>query len=569
MHQVVEELRRLGAEGLLAGRLDAAQSILHALRALEGAAPAPVRLTRPSDGLALAEIPTTAPPPPDGNRAGALAMAQHERVATVEAPTSEGPAGSPAATESRVESTTLEPEDPAFPAIGDATSVGVQPRSIKAVVEIDSAPPKKRRSPSTIARRIERFYKESGPLAAARGDDCPHLAVVLRTAVCFGRAVTDSEEADDSQLATINEELGSLGDALRRLPADDQFFGLNRNRKLPVEVWESLAECYQLLTSALECVEWIEREGWPGDSTSSRLISLCAAAETSLHRLIEERAHGVSEQIQERLHSRLQTLAETRGVFVEWWKSEAHGGRRTKEILAEARHLTSVYTDARHSRKRASQSEQMLLALQELLDAPANAEFDERLIERVAACLNAGIPPSDKRLRAMALPFREGLDEQEDPRMKRLVKYVQEDGNRHLAKHESLVDVDIPEDPDAVRRKEEVVQLLRGRRVLFVGGNPKPKRIREIEAALGLEELVWPASDKTSTSDVFLRKIDKVDLVCLVVLQARHARKQVIDRAKEQGKLTAWLPRGLGINRIVLDLHAQLIGEGDPEPALV
>jgi hypothetical protein len=205
-----------------------------------------------------------------------------------------------------------------------------------------------------------------------------------------------------------------------------------------------------------------------------------------------------------------------------------------------------------------------LEGLAESLDADGPVE--STLVPAVLRCLDAGIPPSNKKLVAVCLPYRSALKEVDDRRVAKLVEY--------LSKEEALLarKVGPPADADSAEEPEDAVLAavkahLAGKTVLFVGGRRIPEKKREVEAALGLKELLWPDADPDTLLHDFTASALKADVVCYLIRWSRHSYKQVIDFAKAQGKETVILKAGLGVNRLVHDFNEQLVAVREPVAA--
>ena len=128
-----------------------------------------------------------------------------------------------------------------------------------------------------------------------------------------------------------------------------------------------------------------------------------------------------------------------------------------------------------------------------------------------------------------------------------------------------VVDRDIAEEPDSpelAQKKADLRALLQGKTMLFLGGNKGQGRKREdLIELLGLQDLDWPDTDNSTNPGKLTPRVPHADLVCYLIRWSRHSYKQVLDDAKRQGKMIAVLRRGLGLNTVVVDLHAQLIGQ--------
>jgi hypothetical protein len=93
---------------------------------------------------------------------------------------------------------------------------------------------------------------------------------------------------------------------------------------------------------------------------------------------------------------------------------------------------------------------------------------------------------------------------------------------------------------------------------MFVGGRRIAEKAAEVESALGVK-LLWPDADPDTLMHDFAAPAMKSDIVCYLIRWSRHGYKNVIDFARKEGKETVVIKAGIGINRLVHDIHEQLI----------
>ena len=73
------------------------------------------------------------------------------------------------------------------------------------------------------------------------------------------------------------------------------------------------------------------------------------------------------------------------------------------------------------------------------------------------------------------------------------------------------------------------------------------------------EELVWPSARKSASPYDFEAEVARCDIVALLVRFMRTGFKQAVDFCREHNTRVVWLPRGLGLTRIITEFHDQLV----------
>ena len=108
---------------------------------------------------------------------------------------------------------------------------------------------------------------------------------------------------------------------------------------------------------------------------------------------------------------------------------------------------------------------------------------------------------------------------------------------------------------------QAVLPYTRGKRCLFVGGDPREEKRREIEIALELDDLAWPAVPRKASPSELEPEIAKSDLTALLIRFMGHGFNQSVSLTKRHGVRLIRLPRGLGLRRIVHDFYTQLAAQ--------
>ncbi|MEZ0327735.1 MAG: hypothetical protein ACAH95_17705 [Fimbriimonas sp.] len=427
----------------------------------------------------------------------------------------------------------------------------------------EAVPPLKRKPSLTITafrKRSKAFFEAEREFLRVEGWSFARECV-CKSLVCECRALIDAARELDQDPGNLWQSFYLLRDFFNEQSHDGQFFGFNAQRSHRVETWSDLAEAYGLVPAAAECLEWIGILEVPEQQYESLLLR-AAAVESWIYRIIDEAGMGVSDSAREHLHAQIE---ERRGeIWIPWWLLDGPRAKTTSQVAQEARLCGPMFSEVRsHHEGNAKKgvAMQTLNALVEAIDQPGDVETT--LLPAVLQCLDAGIQPSRKELVACCLPFRYALAELNDPRLAKLLEYVEKEQNRLFAKHKMLPD-EIPEpdeeiDGDYNGWLAAVKDRVEGKTMLFMGGKKQRERAAEIQKLLGLKELIWPETGSETTPESFRAEALRSDIVCYLIRWSRHGYKRILDLAKSEGKDTVTIKAGLGPRRLVHDLHEQLI----------
>lgn len=449
----------------------------------------------------------------------------------------------------------------------------LQEESVPAPMPDTAIPPredsqKRRKKASPVCKAIDAFRQRELDLTRRfKQESLPHLAE-LKALVCLARSLDVQAKASGVEF-DLDQALEGLSELLDRAQPEG-FFAFNRARSYPHALWQELHDAFAALAVAEEALGWLAGAQVPRPDEGKLLLG-CAAAEAWIRRLAMENDLRFTDEQQIRMHRRIEERIDaiqgetSERIYVPWWKNAENGGPTIGEIRAAAAGLDHVLQEY-HSRaekqvvRRAREE-----AMARLHNAFSSGLVDEsisteELRQAVEACLEAGIAPSDKQLRALLEPYRGYLEAIAHPQGDKLLKYLDKDALSHIAKNERLLEIE--EEPDDDTQLEELRSFLKGKTMLFVGGRCEGERKAMLTRQLGLKELIWPGSERTDDPSRFEPYLAKADVVCLLIRFSRHSYKAVLDRAKAEGKQTCVFKAGLGLRRVVSDLHAQLGSRG-------
>lgn len=349
---------------------------------------------------------------------------------------------------------------------------------------------------------------------------------------------------------------------------------LNTNVMPPLPTdWEELAARYEALVPAWEVWIWYTaHQDALGPAAAKDLLESVGAIQQQLFRVVMNTFRDSDDQ-QKELYEKLLRAASEKQIYI-----ESLNYRRSDEELARAAaSLEPTFERLMESTQRRARQNATLERVMDLVADPEYLEEDEgleELREAVAECLEAGIPPSYRELRDALLPYAEDLAD--EPRVAPLLREIEkelerrgqhgaggDEGDEHGDEAQDEDEDDEGDlSPDIRRQLEELLPHIRGKRVLFIGGEGREEKRRQLEQILEVD-LSWPGTRPTDSVYDFEAGIARSDIVALLVRFMRTGHKQAIDLCEKYGVRLVRLPRGLGISRVISDFHDQLVSRHD------
>ncbi len=454
--------------------------------------------------------------------------------------------------------------------------------------EIEAAPMDRALAPAAlrpaavawVARPVELLDQEregiAAALAALDGVQLGNLARVKGLMSQYRGAQEERRRRPGSQDDWRVLE-AALRDRARGLWPNHYCFPLNPQLLLIPDRWYQLGRFYADLGVAIEAFDWVEschphqtanwlaREGAP-------LLETIGAASSRLFHWLQEHLPRQREPQQDDLYRRLRDLSETHRLYLSSLQPADRVNSDELDRLAAG--LLPQWNALRAVTERKQAQEETLAYLLSLVAAPTfgSAEEDEeRLCQAAAACLEAGLPPSNKTLREALLPFDFMLED--DPRLGRLRKVIADEIQRRglsgssgaagSGTHgDSVVEV-LTGELDG--KRSELLGRTRGLKGVMVGGICREDCRRAIEQALDLAHLKWPETDPADPFSRIAREIAHADLVFLNRFN-RKSCKETIRVCRDDGKILIRLPSGYGLNQVIAQAHAQMFARGGSVP---
>lgn len=375
---------------------------------------------------------------------------------------------------------------------------------------------------------------------------------IRRAKLCVLRGTMEEAKGAEHEYPILDQWWSQLQHTFE----GDKFFGLNRQKKLPVDVWRDLALGFEIGALASR---WAQSAQKPLGEEGGKLLENAKGVRDFLEWLLANLVLIAGDSAVTALRDDLAALGSERGT------PYPPDPKKARERLRSMTHDFQTYHQrfVVNSGKRI-QRESARAALSRLVeDGFDSTTFCQDLASAAVACLAAGIAPSDKTLRGMLGPYYHQLTGVMPASGLKLLDYLGEDqaalvASQIAADQAEDVGEEDASDAEHQQRLAELRDVIKDKTVLFVGGNKgQEQRRQKLIDALGVN-LVWPDVEEDTKVSRIMHLTDSADIVVLLIRFCRHNYKEVIDYAAKSGKQVATLKAGLGIHRVVYDLHARL-----------
>jgi hypothetical protein len=180
-----------------------------------------------------------------------------------------------------------------------------------------------------------------------------------------------------------------------------------------------------------------------------------------------------------------------------------------------------------------------------------------KLVAAVAELVDGGLPASNVELRDLVLPVADDIPD--DLPLPKNVELVLREIDRYLAlRPAGAAAVAVAEPPTEDVRKAG--KLLRGRSLVMIGGERRPEAAAALEAAFGLDELIWENTREHQTHTVFEASIARKDVaaVVLAIRWSNHGFGEVKEYCDKYDKPLVRLPAGFNPNQVAYHLLRQV-----------
>lgn len=334
------------------------------------------------------------------------------------------------------------------------------------------------------------------------------------------------------------------------------------------ECWTRLSRRYEALAIAVEAFGWYrENAATLKPTEATALLEAIGGTQQLLYRELENGFIGHHDDQQRRLYTALLDIATERRVRLE----SLHPDRTEAELATLANGLEEIWQRLREGQGKKARQTGCVASLLALTADPSfgSDEGDPAVLRAAAeACLESGIPSSNREIRDALLPWFAFLEGEAS--LAPLLREMQKELDRRADRDAPHDDDDVSADalpPEIQSLLDEVLPFTRGKRCLFIGGDPREEKRRELEEALELAELVWPETRRTASVYDFEPDIARSDIAALIVRFMRTGFKQSVDFCKTHDTRLIRIPRGLGLTRVITDFHQQLVPRGGADSA--
>jgi hypothetical protein len=323
--------------------------------------------------------------------------------------------------------------------------------------------------------------------------------------------------------------------------------------------WERLAEHYHHLALAEGALLWLDRARADQAAAWVRrdavpVLEAVGAGVTLLHRWLQRYLPSNHDDQQAELHETLRIWGREEGVYLRSLQSEDLVSDTELEQLAAnlKRRLCDLQESARRKQDQ-TEAVQRFQQAAERAGQGARGDDPEQLCDLIHACLEAGVPPTDRRLRDPLLDLAWMLED--DPRVERVLAAVEEEEQRRLEAQQTASAEEPPPALDALPEDlremlERVLSVTRGRRGVVIGGQCREDSRQVLEEAFAFADLQWPSRDPSDSFEPSVQDIRRADVVFLTRFNRRKA-KEAFRLCREQGKTLICLPKGYGLHQVI------------------
>jgi hypothetical protein len=179
----------------------------------------------------------------------------------------------------------------------------------------------------------------------------------------------------------------------------------------------------------------------------------------------------------------------------------------------------------------------------------------ERIIEVVDELVCDGVPPSNRDIRDLLLGVLDDLSE--NVQTTKNFDLVMREIDRFIALRPNSVDKISEEKPSEEVRK--AANLLRGRAVVLIGGDRRPRAEDALKSALGVSDLIW-VGGRESTYVAFEPHVARPDVavVLLAIRWSSHGFGEVKEFCEKYAKPLVRLPGGYNANQVAHNIVTQV-----------
>jgi len=367
----------------------------------------------------------------------------------------------------------------------------------------------------------------------------------------ISKRILDATNWDDAKEDELHQRSQGLPDCHLWMLARDPIVSSAR-------AWEDLAGAYSTAAEAVLMLrDWEQAPPPLAARHAPRVLGLAAEAQSVLlYAVADVRDVRVDfDQIQ--IFARIRSTARDRQVFISKFlkredRADPASWSDVSKRIAEVWSQFKAYGE--RDKQRAKGLNSLKFKLKTLKERSDAAEWG-RVLELVEELVNLGLHPSNPELRELLLPVFDEIPD--EPRPPANVELVLREIERFL---ESRPEVDTAPKPE--KYSSDVLasaEFLRGREIVLIGGQDRPKHKAALMRAFCLADIRWIVTPEHTSYTHFEPDVARheVALVLLAIRWSSHDYESVKTYCDQYGKPLVRLPGGYNANQVGHHIMAQ------------
>jgi hypothetical protein len=354
-----------------------------------------------------------------------------------------------------------------------------------------------------------------------------------------------------------------IGDTLECPPL------LGLEAQLQTEDWEEMITAYDYLKRGQETLEWLKTNKQNlSEIIQFNLRNAIAACQQICFRTMNKLEYF--ECLQKNLFDCLQTQPDVSKL------TSLHKNKSDKTLAKCADSLSNLLEQAEEDIRKTIEHRQKEQLRKDAIDTMEKIFRDtpdigsdismldndrQILFPAMDMCIKAGIPPSNRNVRELLIPY--GMELLEGvATYKTFLKAVEEERKRRkldqiiIEAEEEIEGEESITESDTNKYLQTVIPVVRDQRILIIGGRPRKQEINKLKGALCTEDVEWIGFEKGDRASKLKDDILKSFVTILVKKLASH---EIVEKSREwvkdSGRHALVLPQGYGVNQIIFRLY--------------
>ena len=323
------------------------------------------------------------------------------------------------------------------------------------------------------------------------------------------------------------------------------------------ELLENIAGCYETLATGVELALAMSAAGEDADFWED-LSPVLAQAQSAVRGGLLNIDRTLWDNDQRETFLWLRAQAEQRRVLIHRYM-RLDDVASEKDWIAVQDKLAALRKDWEQGRQRDTQRQSLLAKARyhakQCAKSPGQWSHDwTKLAEAIEELVSSGVPASDSEVREILLPLEEDRPEHEfGPGFSR----VWEELDKYLSisdRPESTPKTRAPS-PDVLAARE----LLRGKKIILIGGERRRNAEDALVEQLGLDEVIWLHQRPHTSIEEFQPAVARPDvsLVLLAIRWSSHSYGEVRSFCDQYAKPLVRLPAGYNPQQVAKQIVEQ------------